>query len=89
LATRATDTAALSLRLRATVAILEPLDLLTWQGDSYLDLGYVLAAAGNTDAAVEAYRQALAHYERKQNVAMVAQATQRLDDVMQPQRPLA
>src|SRR5689334_19837708 len=32
LATRATDTAAPSLRLRATVAILEPLDLLTWQG---------------------------------------------------------
>jgi tetratricopeptide (TPR) repeat protein len=74
---------------REAVAILEPLDLLTWQGDSYLDLADVLAAAEHTDAATEAYRQALERYERKQNLAMVAQARQRLDYVMQPQRPMA
>jgi hypothetical protein len=49
----------------------------------------VLASAGRIDKALEAYGLALERYERKQNLAMVAQARQRLDDVKQPQRPTA
>jgi class 3 adenylate cyclase/tetratricopeptide (TPR) repeat protein len=74
---------------REAVAILERVDGLTWQGDGYLDLAEVLASAGRTDQALDAYGLALERYERKQNLAMVAQARQRLDDVKQPQRPTA
>jgi tetratricopeptide (TPR) repeat protein len=45
------------------------------------------AVAGRIDKAVETYGLALERYERKRNLAMVAQAQQRLDDVRQPQRP--
>ena len=67
----------------------ERVDGLTWQGDGYLDLAEVLASAGRIDKALEAYGLALERYERKKNLAMVAQARQRLDDVKQPQRPTA
>jgi hypothetical protein len=50
-------------------------------------VGSMLVAAERIDEAVEAYEQALERYERKQNLAMVAQARSRLDDVRQPQRP--
>jgi hypothetical protein len=49
----------------------------------------VLAWAGRIGQAVEAYGLALERYERKKNLAMVALARQRLDDVKQPQRPTA
>jgi tetratricopeptide (TPR) repeat protein len=74
---------------REAVAILERVDGLTWQGDGYLDLGEVLASAGRIEEAVEAYGLALERYERKRNLAMVAQARERLDGVKQPQRPTA
>jgi class 3 adenylate cyclase/tetratricopeptide (TPR) repeat protein len=88
LAHRGEHTEAESL-VREAVAILERVDGLTWQGDGYLDLADVLASAGRIAEAVEAYGQALERYERKQNLAMVDQARQRLDDVKQPQRPTA
>jgi class 3 adenylate cyclase/tetratricopeptide (TPR) repeat protein len=72
---------------REAIAILERVDGLTWQGDGYLDLGDVLASAGRIEEAVEAYGLALERYEPKRNLAMVAQAQERLDDVRQPQRP--
>ena len=74
---------------REAVAILERVDGPTWQGDGYLDLADVLTSAGHIDKAVEAYGLALERYERKKNLAMVAQARQRLDDLKQPQRPTA
>ena len=72
---------------REAVAILESLDGLTWQGDGYLDLADVLVLAKRFDEADAAYDQAIERYERKQNLAMVAQVRRRLDDVQQPQQP--
>jgi class 3 adenylate cyclase len=72
---------------REAVAILKPLDVLTLQGDGYLDLADVLAAAGHTDAASEAYGKSVERYERKQNLAMVAQARERPYSAKQPHRP--
>ncbi len=66
---------------REAIGVLERTDGPTWQGDGYLDLADVLAAAGRTDEAVEAYEHALERYERKQNLAMATQVRQRLDAV--------
>jgi hypothetical protein len=49
------------------------------QGDTYCDLAEVLAATGRTEEAAEALVQALDRYERKKNLAMVAQARPRLE----------
>jgi tetratricopeptide (TPR) repeat protein len=63
---------------REAVAISERTDALNWQGDALCDLAEVLAAAGRTDEAAEALEQALDRYERKKNLAMVAQVQPRL-----------
>jgi tetratricopeptide (TPR) repeat protein len=67
---------------REAIVILERTDMLTAQGDGYLDLADLLLEAGRFDEAVEAYGQALERYERKQNLAMVAQVRQRLDSLL-------
>lgn len=54
-----------------------------------MDLADVLLAADRIDEAEAAYDQALERYERKRNLAMVAQTRQRLDDVKQAQQPTA
>ena len=64
---------------REAVAIAERTDGLNYQGDAFCDLAEVLAAAGRTDEAAEALEQALERYERKKNLAMVAQVTPRLE----------
>ena len=45
----------------------------------YCDLAEVLAAAGRTDEAADALEQALERYERKKNLAMVAQVKPKLE----------
>ncbi len=64
---------------REAIVIIEQTDGLNYQGDAFCDLAEVLAAAGRTDQAVEALEQALERYERKGNVAMLAQAQPTLD----------
>ena len=64
---------------RDAVAISERTDGLNLQGDALLDLAEVLVAAGRGDEAAAAVEQALDCYQRKQNLAMVAQARPRLD----------
>jgi tetratricopeptide (TPR) repeat protein len=63
---------------REAVAIAEPTDALNWQGEAWSDLGDVLAAGGRADEAAGAFEQALDRFERKKNLAMVAQVRPRL-----------
>ena len=58
--------------------IAEQTDALNLQGDALCDLADVLAAAGRGDEAGEAFEQALERYERKKNLAMVAQVHEHL-----------
>jgi tetratricopeptide (TPR) repeat protein len=58
------------------VEIAERTDGLNRQGDALCDLAEVLAAAERTDEAADALEQALERYERKKNLAMVAQVQQ-------------
>ena len=64
---------------REAVAISEPTDALNFQGDALCDLAEVLAAAGRVEEAGVALAQALERYERKKNLAMVAQVQPRLE----------
>ena len=64
---------------REAVAIAELTDALNAQGDALTDLGDVLAAAGRTEEACEALDEALDRYERKRNLAMVAQVRPRVE----------
>jgi tetratricopeptide (TPR) repeat protein len=72
---------------REAVAIMEPTDALSIQGDAFCDLAEVLAAAGRVGEAAEAYEQALERYERKKNLAMVAQVEPRLEALREGVRP--
>jgi class 3 adenylate cyclase/tetratricopeptide (TPR) repeat protein len=63
---------------REAVAICDETDMLDAQGDTYADFAEVLALAGRTDAAVEALEQALARYERKENLVMAKRVRARL-----------
>jgi len=63
---------------REAVAIVERTDLLNHQGEALTDLAEVLAAAGRTDEAIAALEEAIARYERKKNLAMVAQVKPQL-----------
>jgi class 3 adenylate cyclase/tetratricopeptide (TPR) repeat protein len=64
---------------RTAVDIAAATEMLNGHGAALCDLGEVLAAAGRTDEAVEALEQALERYERKKNLAMVAQVKPRLE----------
>jgi class 3 adenylate cyclase/tetratricopeptide (TPR) repeat protein len=66
---------------REAVAIGERTDELNSQGGALCDLAEVLAAAGRSDEAAEALEQALARYERKKNLAMVAQVRPQLEEL--------
>jgi tetratricopeptide (TPR) repeat protein len=65
--------------VREAVAISERTDALNWQGDALCDLADVLATVGRGDEAAAALEQALDRYQRKQNLAMVAQVRPQLD----------
>ncbi len=66
---------------REATAIIENTDALNLQGDALCDLAEVLAAAGRTGEAADALEQALERYERKKNLAMVAQVRPRLEEL--------
>ena len=68
---------------REAVAIIERTDWLNYQGDALCDLAEVLAAAGRTHEAAVALEQALERYERKKNLAMVAQVRPKLEALRQ------
>jgi len=63
---------------REGIAICEQTDQLTWQGDVWWQLAELLLAAGKIEDAVDAFEEALTRYERKKNLAMVAQVQPRL-----------
>ena len=64
---------------REAVAIAERTDALNLQGDALCDLAEVLAAAGRPGEATAALEQALERYERKKNLAMLAQVRPKLE----------
>jgi class 3 adenylate cyclase/tetratricopeptide (TPR) repeat protein len=66
---------------REAVRRFEATDMLNGQGNSLCDLADVLHAAGRTHEAAEALEQALDRYERKKNLAMVAQVRPRLEEL--------
>jgi tetratricopeptide (TPR) repeat protein len=63
---------------REAVATVETTDALDWQGDALYDLAEVIGKAGRPNEARAILEQAAERYERKQNLAMVAQVRQRL-----------
>lgn len=63
---------------RDAVAIADGTDALNWHGDALCDLAEVLYNSGRSQEAATTLGQALERYERKQNLAMVAQVRQRL-----------
>jgi tetratricopeptide (TPR) repeat protein len=66
---------------REAVAIIERTDGLNFQGDAFCDLAEVLAAAGRTEEAAAALEQALARYERKENLVMAERTRTRLAEL--------
>jgi class 3 adenylate cyclase/tetratricopeptide (TPR) repeat protein len=64
---------------RGAVDIIEQGEALNWRAAVFSDLAEVLAAAERSDEAAAALGQALALYERKRNLAMIAQIRPRLD----------
>jgi class 3 adenylate cyclase len=66
---------------RQAVAIGEGTDALNIQGDALCDLAEVLAAAARPGEGTDALEQALARYERKKNLAMVAQVRPKLEEL--------
>jgi class 3 adenylate cyclase len=63
------------------VAGSEQSDSLIFQGDGWCDLAEVLAAAGRSDEAEVALREALDRYERKGNLPLARQVRVRLRDI--------
>jgi tetratricopeptide (TPR) repeat protein len=63
---------------RDAVAIAETTDALNFQGDTLCDLATVLESAGRREEALAALEEALERYQRKHNLARVAQVRQRL-----------
>jgi class 3 adenylate cyclase len=63
---------------REAVTIVERTDALSFQGETWSDLADVLAASGRTDEAAGALEQAIDRFERKKNLARLAQVRPRL-----------
>ena len=63
---------------REAVEIVERTDALSFQGEAWSDLAEVLVASGRTDEAARALEQAIDRFERKKNLALLAQARPRL-----------
>jgi class 3 adenylate cyclase len=66
---------------REAAEIAERTDGLNLQGGALCDLAEVLAAADRDDEAVRAFEQALERYERKKNLAMLAQVRPKLEEL--------
>ena len=63
---------------REAVEISEQTESLNAQGDTYADLAEVLALAGRSDDAAEAFEQALERYGRKENLVMAGRMREHL-----------
>ena len=63
---------------REALAMGAETDLLNDVADAYADLGEVLALAGREDEAAAAFAEALARYERKENLVMAERTRARL-----------
>jgi tetratricopeptide (TPR) repeat protein len=63
---------------REAVAIGEETDMLNYLAGAYGDLGEVLGLAGRADEAAAAFAEALARYERKENLVMAERTRARL-----------
>jgi class 3 adenylate cyclase len=66
---------------REAVAVGEDTDWLDGQGDAHADLAEVLALADRPQEAVGALEQALARYERKENIVMAERVRARLTEL--------
>ena len=66
---------------KEAVAISNRTDALNAQGDALCDLAEVLSRAGRTDEAAATLEQALERYERKKNLAMLAQVRPKLEEL--------
>jgi tetratricopeptide (TPR) repeat protein len=66
---------------REAIAFVDRTDALGFQGDAYWDLAEVLAAAERAEESAWALEQALERYERKKNLAMVAQMKPKLEQL--------
>jgi tetratricopeptide (TPR) repeat protein len=66
---------------REAVALSEETDALNMQGEAYADLAEVLAVADRSNDAAEALEQALARYQRKENVVMAERARAHLGEL--------
>jgi tetratricopeptide (TPR) repeat protein len=64
---------------REAVAFSERKDALNQEGDALCDLAEVLRSAGQPKEAAATLKQAIERYERKRNLAMVAQVRKRLE----------
>ncbi len=73
---------------REAVAIGEGIQALSWQADSYADLGEVLSRSGRGDEAAAAFADALARYQRKGNLVMSQRTQTRLSGLKAAARPL-
>jgi predicted Zn-dependent protease len=69
------------------VAIGDGTDMLSDQGDAWADLAEVLALGGHPEGAVEALEQALARYERKENLVMAERVRARLAELQPAEAP--
>jgi tetratricopeptide (TPR) repeat protein len=66
---------------REAVALGNATDLLNYTADAYADLGEVLELGGRTDEAAIALAEALARYERKENLVMAERTRARLAEL--------
>jgi class 3 adenylate cyclase/tetratricopeptide (TPR) repeat protein len=66
---------------REAVALGDGTDLLNYVANAYADLGEVLALGGRMDEAAVALTEAIARYERKENIVMVERTRARLAEL--------
>ena len=66
---------------REAIEINDATDMLNEQAGAYADLAEVLALGGSSEGAAEALKQALARYERKENVVMAERVRARLAEL--------
>jgi len=71
---------------REALAIVERMDGLNFQGDALCDLAEVRRTAGRLSEAADTLEQALERYERKKNLAMVAQVRPKLEALREAAR---
>jgi class 3 adenylate cyclase/tetratricopeptide (TPR) repeat protein len=74
---------------REALAIGEETDMLNSVAQVYADFGEVLALAGRPDDAAAAFAEALARYERKENLVMAERTRSRLAELTAPRRVAA